>query len=400
MKDFSKKQDEQNKQNIETTKIEGENKMTDDRNKLKGIVDTGRVELEGFIAAARERVATVRDKYKGHMDETYVLKQQKKINEGVESAEQLHNLVTEVSTKVEECKGALSGVSALAKREQGRDVDEESKQSLAILKAKYYAQGGLIRRAYKKVRGKDISIRDALTVVYDTVSELPRFVTHLDDSLRTNESGMTDLKIDIMKAIEDTVTDTPQIRRDISVLEKGSGDTPSIEQMETEYSKLEKIWEQEATEGKESVVETRATMERLDLTLKEQRAMYDELMVREERYEQNIALLKSQLKKIKQYDELLRGVRRVVMDTRNYVEIQVPYVMKEIESQKTQVQALTGADSILTFLETQEAASKHLNDRIRLACDFVGERIGTIRQQTIESPTIYKQLTNGQPTEK
>lgn len=374
--------------------------MADEDDGLKGIVDTGRAGLEEFIATARERVATVRERYRGRMDEAYVLKKQRKVNDGIESAEQLQGLVTEVSVKVDECKGALSGVSALARKEQGSDIDGESEQSLAVLKERYYAQGGLIKRAYKKLRGKDISIKDALTIVYDTVSELPGFVTHLDDSLRTNEAGMTELRSSIMKAIEDTVMDIPKIRRDISILEHGSEHTPGLEQMQAEYSRLEKIWDEEAANGEESAAETRATMERLDIALKEQRAVYDELKIREERYEQNIALFKSQLEKIKQYDGMLRGVRRVVMDTRNYVEVQVPYVMREIKSQRAQVQALTGADSILTFLETQEEASRHLNDRIRLACDFVGQRIDTIRQQTIESPTIYHKLTDGQHTEK
>jgi len=144
-------------------------------------------------------------------------------------------------------------------------------------------------------------------------------------------------------------------------------------------------------QGKQTEAEVLYKLQQLETVLGGMKDEYSVLDAQERRAEQNIGLLNANIEKIGRYLEMLNETKKVVADTDNFAEVQVPYVMREIESQKTEIQTLGGVDKVLAFLDAQRDLSQALNVRIAMATKYLDGRVSEVREKCMNA-SIYLEL--------
>ncbi|MBI4980666.1 hypothetical protein HZC30_03875 [Candidatus Woesearchaeota archaeon] len=352
------------------------------------------INFDELKTKVNDTIARMREKYAQRIDDAYVLRQQGKVAEGIKKVRELQELVGVVSSKTEYGRRVMDGVIALAHREQG-NPQEGDKESLETLASAYYSRHSFLARAYRRLRGKPIvSIDEGLSILHETVSMLPGYVDRLHRELKEQEGGMRGLKTGLRGNVEMIIQEKPQLAQDREELYQ------KIEPLKAQYHELESVREQNSSQGRTTEAQVLSQLEQLELLLDQAQEAYTELATQEKRAQNNVDMLNSQIKKVDQYLILLSGTKEIVTDATNYVNVQVPFVKGEIESQKAEIRALSGVNGVIDFLEGQKVVSREINAKIKSASSYLAQKVEEVRKRDLEAPSIYPLLPAPEPKKK
>lgn len=333
-----------------------------------------------------DAIAGMRKKYAQHIDDAYVLRQQSRVEAGAKAVRELQELVGVVSSKTEYGRRVMDGITALARQEKG-EASEGDKESLETLTAAYHSRYPFLARVYRRMRGKPIlSIEEGLNILQDTVSILPEYVGKLHRELKEQEQGMRGFKSGLRETVESIIQEKPGLAQDKDDLHQ------RIEELKVKYQELESVREQNSSQGQSTDAQVLSQLEQLELLLSQAQEAHAELATKEKRAQSNVDMLNSHLKKVDQYLALLGGTREIVTDAANYVNLQVPYALREIKSQKSEIRALGGVNGVINFLEEQKVVSREINVRIKQASTYLAGKVEEVRQKELKAPSIYPLL--------
>lgn len=345
--------------------------------------------MELNIADMKDKIGTAmsqfKTKYKETIDEMYVLKTIQRVNEGIQTVVEVQGLVEKVNSEIGNTTQITKGVTTLMKKDSSSaDADEKS---LEVLTDVYYSKHNPISRFFMKLVGrKEVTISQGLDVLRDTVSVLPDYVNKLNEQLGKSETDMYSLKKELRGSIETIIAEKPELSANKESL------AAQIAEIEKAYAEYEGIRKENSSKGVSTEPAVLVKLEELELVLNQARDYQREIDTREKTSQKNIDLLNAQIKKVDQYLDLLGSTREVVTDANNYVNVQVPYILQEIKSQKSGIQAITGVNAVLNFLDNQQELSLQLNQRIKVATLYLGAKVEEVRLEAIQAHSIYPML--------
>ena len=344
------------------------------------------IDLEKLKDGIGKKVEGIRKRYQERLNGAYVLREQKRVEHGVQAVEQLQSLIGEVSSKVDYSQKVMGGVNSLMRRKRGMAQEQGDDEALETITSRFYAKGNFLTRPIRKLFKKSISIEEGLDILHDTVSEIPAFVQRLHGEIKAREADMRGLRVDLRGGIEQIILSKPQMTKDRNDLYQ------DITHIEQQYNELEAVRKANSEQGKQTEDEVLYKLQQLETVLGGLKDEYTILEAQERRADQNIGLLNANIEKIGRYLAMLDETKKVVADTDNFAEVQVPYVMREIEAQKTEIQTLGGVDKVLTFLDNQRELSKALNARIAMATRYLDGRVEEVRKNCMDA-SIYLELS-------
>ncbi len=339
-------------------------------------------DLEKLKESIGKKLGDIRQRYQERLNGAYVLGEQQRVEKGVNAVEQLQALIGEVSSKVGYSQKVMEGVNSLVRRQRGMVTEEGDEEALETLTSKFYAKGNMLTRPIRRLLGGKLSIEQGLDVLHETVSEIPAFVQRLHSEIKTREGDLRQLRTDLREGIESILLSKPELVKDkeelYSVLSK----------VEAQYNELEAVRKANSEQGKQTDGGVLYKLQQMEGILGGLRDEYTVLDAQERRAEQNIGLLNANIEKIGRYLGMLDETKKVVADTDNFAEVHVPYVMREIEAQRTEIQTLGGVDRVLTFFDRQRELSQGLNVRIAAATKYLDGRVNEVREKCLTA-SIY-----------
>lgn len=341
-------------------------------------------DLEKVKTQLGERLRGIRQRYQERLNGAYVLGQQRRVERGVQAVEMLQGLIGEVSSKIDYSQRVMGGVSSLVRHQNGTAQEGDS-EALETLTSRYYASGSFISRAVRRLRRKGMSIEEGLDILHETVVGLPPFVRKLHEEIKAREKDLYQLRTDLRGGIEQIIQSKPGLTVDKESLHQ------EIQRWKAEYAPLEEKRKSNSAQGKATEPKVLYQLAQLDGVLGNLQDEYSMLDAQERRADQNVDLLNANIEKVGKYLEMLNATKGVVADADNFVEIQVPYVMREIEAQKTEIQTLGGVDKVITFLDRQREVSQEINARISGATVYLAERVSEVREKCLTA-NIYPGL--------
>lgn len=343
-------------------------------------------DLDKLKEGIGKKLGDIRQRYQERLNGAYVLREQQRVEKGVNAVEQLQTLIGEVSSKVGYSQKVMAGVNSLMRRKRGMAGEEGDEEALETLTSKFYAKGNLFTRPIRRLLGRKLSIEEGLDVLHETVAEIPAFVQRLHGEIKARESDLHQLRTDLRRGIESILLSKPELVKDKDGLYQ------VLEKVEAQYNELEAVRKANSEQGKQTDAEVLYRLQQMEGILGGLRDEYTVLEAQERRADQNIGLLNANIKKIGRYLGMLDETKKVVADTNNFAEVHVPYVMREIEAQRTEIQTLGGVDRVLTFFDKQRELSQGLNVRIAAATKYLDGRVNEVREKCL-SASIYPELS-------
>jgi DNA repair exonuclease SbcCD ATPase subunit len=343
------------------------------------------LDLKAIKDKIGQSMAELRTRYNEKIDEGYVFKTIQRVNEGIATVVEVQGLVEKVNSKIDYTRQITSGVTALIKNDPASEDTNE--RSLEVLTDVYYSKHSPISKFFMKLVGrKEVTISQGLDVLKDTVSVLPSYVNKLNEQLGKSETDMYNLKKELRGSIETIIAEKPELCANKEAL------AAQIKDIEDAYKQYERVRNENSSKGVSTEHAVLEKLEELELVLNHANDYKREIDTKEKTAQKNVDLLNAQIKKVDQYLSLLGSTREVVTDANNYVNVQVPYVLEEIKSQKSGIQAITGVNSVLNFLENQQQLSLQLNQRIKVATAYLGAKVEEVRLEAIQAHSIYPML--------
>ena len=337
--------------------------------------------MELNLEDVKDYIYGLKGKYAEKYSELNAFRGHEKLAKGIEAVETTRELLDGLGEKVKEGHLVLRGTAQLmAKQEPKTDLDKEALEHLADI---YHGNQGLIKRMVCKVKGDKPTLEDSLEVIKDVADQIVPYVHGLTGQLVKRREELSQLRADLRQNVEDQIMMRLPLEQDISNIET------NIMQLESEYNTLESTRVTNAV-GREttdsSIIEKLGLLE---LALGGMRDTYVELKAKRKGIESNIEISNGQVEKVGQLLEQFANAQEVVYGAKDFVDIQVPYVLGEICTQQTQIRALTGVNRVSQFLEEQQEVSRQINDRIKIAVGYLDKKVDQLRDNTVKNPSIY-----------
>ena len=343
----------------------------------------------------KEKITELCEKYKDTKDSYLNERAYNKLSQGIEAVEEVRKLTQELSDKVDEGNIALEGTMAIVIRQKKQELKTTSEASLNKLEELYNKKSGFIRKIYAKTTGNPyITLRDGLNIIENTAEQIPPYVERLSVELSKRRGNLSEFRGELRSGIEKLLEKRTPVEKDILELEK------DMKVLQQEYDNLEKQRLENSSQGKQTAPEMLRELDLLELPINEVQEKYSELKVRKDSLQTNINLINNQVGKVGELIDLLDETREPVNLAREFVEIQVPYVLEEIRTQKAQVRSLFGVNRTINFLEGQAELAGVLNTRIKLAAEYLDGKVKQIRDNIINEQSIYgKQIQTNKKKE-
>lgn len=305
------------------------------------------------------------------------------ISEGLRLVEEVREVVDDLSQKVERGNVAINGALALTRQKIGT-LKEADKKSLENLRGAYDGERSTFGRLISRVTGnRHPPLKRALEMIGEVAEQIPPYVDRLSKELNDRRGELTGFKDNLRRNIESLIESQAPLQDDIYQLEG------LVKSLETEYDKLEQERVDNSSKGIRTEPELITKLGMLESVISEAKEKYSELNMREKHAQGNIDLINNQIEKINQLMKLLHGSQDIVYRAKDFVDIQVPYVINEIRNQGSQIHSLAGIERTVEFLERQRQVSSGINDKIKLAAEYLDKRVEEVRENTIASQSIY-----------
>lgn len=331
----------------------------------------------------KEKFSKMSEKYQGKIDSHLNSKAYHEINDGLRLVEEVKELVDDLSQKVERGNVAVKGALALTRQRIGTLI-EGDKKSLEGLRTVYDGERGRIGRFVSRVTGnRHPPLKKALEMIGEVTEQIPPYVDRLSTELNNRREELTGFKDYLRKNIEGLIESRGPLENDIYQLDD------LVKSLEAEYNTLEQQRLENSSKGIRTEPELITRLGMLESVVSEAREKYSELDSRKQHLQGNIDLVNNQIGKINQLMGLLHQSQDIVYRAKDFVDIQVPYVINEIRNQGSQIHSLAGIDRTVEFLDRQREVSARINDRIKLAADYLDKRVEEVRENAIASQSIY-----------
>jgi hypothetical protein len=326
------------------------------------------------------KLGELKSKYQEGIKEYSDSKVYKQLKSGIEAIEEVKSLNEELSDKIDEGNAAIRGTIVLAR---GRSGDED-KESLEGLRKIYEGERGIFKALGSYItRNKYPSLRDALNVIGKIAERIPSYIERLSGDVYSRKEDLISFKDELRNNIENMVCSISPLEQDIKELDE------MTRTLKAEYNSLER---QRADNSSNRIKNPPELLQRILLTelsleqLKDQRT---ELEVRKRNIDNNIDLSNNQVKKVGELVDLLNQTQETVQSAKDFVDIQVPYVIREINAQKSQIHSLSGVSRAMDFLEGQHQTSGEINMKIKVAAGYLENRVEKIKEEISGSSSIY-----------
>src|SRR3989344_1559448 len=310
----------------------------------------------------------LKERYKEKIASLADTREHDNLRKGIGALEGIKVMTGELANQVDLGCKSIEGTNSLMRRAAGVK-SEYDKKCLEGLSDAYYGEVGVVKRLMGRlpiVGRKYPTLKDALTIVENVAEKIPEYVERLSKELDERGQDLATLRTGLRNNIEGFIHQRRPLEEDISKLEA------QISKIEREHNDLEDQRYKNSSDGKETPLEIIEKLQLYELSLESGRSLHSELKARKDRLQANIDLTNNQIGKVGQLGGLLDETRHVVHNAREFVDVQVPYVLEEIASQRTQISSLAGIEQVSRFLETQARHSVEINERIHKATAYLG----------------------------
>ncbi len=338
------------------------------------------------IGSVKDYLTGIKDKYKEGMLRLDSQRNQERVLRGIENITSIRELLLEIDAKVEEGKDMIKGTARIMGSGDSLPTNADD-ASLRRLSDAYYGSQSFIKKIAIKVTGKSRpSLEEALSVIKDVTADIVPYVDKMSQELVKRRGELTQLRTELRGNVESYIDSREPMDLDIASLEL------KIKELDDHYKTVEQERAKNAAGMTSTSPEKLKELELLEMSLSELRETYNELKVKRKTIESNIGITNSQVEKVGDLLELLDKTQDAAYEAKEFVDVQVPYVLSEINAQQTQIQALTGINAAMQFLSEQAEVSREINSRISYAAGYLSEKIDVIRQKTLDDTTIYARL--------
>lgn len=342
------------------------------------------------IESIRKTLSDMAEKYTDKFDSMRNTNTYETIMKGQQSVDEALRMTTEISIKVDEGKSVLVGTLALVGDEQAYNADalEVNEKGLVSLRTMYNGEKGTLGRLLSRASGavgikRNPSLKEALGIIKDVANEIPKYTERLSKDLSNRRNDLTSLRKDLIYGVQDIIEGRTPLKLDINKLEK------TLEEITAEYDDLDKQRENAHSNNKVFNPVSIERLGKLDLVMGEIQEQYTELNVKESRADKNIRLINNQIRSIKEALKLLTDSQEVVKSGEDFAKVQVPYVIKVIDTQGSQINALSGIQVSTEFLHDQMILSGAINTKIKMGIEYLGKRVEEVRTIASERDSIY-----------
>ncbi|MBR9706344.1 hypothetical protein GOV14_04885 [Candidatus Pacearchaeota archaeon] len=335
------------------------------------------------LGKIKDEVAQIGAKYKDGFVNYQNSKAYARIAKGIDAIDEIRKLTGDLSDKVEEGDKAIQGTIALVKQSQG-ETEQGNESALLNLKSMYEGEAGFFGRALYRVTGrKTPSLKKSLQIVENIAQQIPVYVSSLSSELDERKRDLTQFRSELRNDAERLIGLKSPLYDDINQLET------IIVNLESECEDLEAQRREHLDQKQQNSPELISKLRLLELTLDDAKDQYTQLKDRDGYIEGSVKMINSQIDKIRDQAELLDVSRQATSLAKDFVEIQVPYVVNDVRAQRSQVRALTGVNQATDFLKNQAVASGEINSRIREAAEFLNGKVDRVKDEIVSRSTIY-----------
>ncbi len=316
-----------------------------------------------------------RDSYQHYLD----LKELGRLEQGIKAVDEIGKISSDISHRVSEGHAALQGAASLVRSE----YSEEKSASLEKLSELWYANKKPMMRIASRVLRRKPTLKDALEIVGRVAENVPPYVERLSQQLSERRKELSYLRSELRGKVEEMIYSRQPLQEDYSALGE------KLRSLEDEYNHLENERVNNSSQGLSSRPELIQELGQLELIIGEAKEKYRELGAQEKIVSKGIENMNNQIGKVGQLLDLLGESQEVAHLANEFVKIQVPYVVAEIHTQASQIQAIVGIDRVGEFLRKQAEVSGVINDRIKVAVAYLGKKVEMIRDELSEKDSIY-----------
>lgn len=331
------------------------------------------------INSVRNYLAELGGKYKDSFQHYLDLKELTKVEYGIKAVDEISKMSSDVSRRVNEGHVALEGAASLVRR----DYSGRENASLEKLSELWYANKKPLLKVASRILRRKPNLRDALEIVGRVAGNIPSYVERLSQQLSERRQELSSLRNELREKVEDMIASRQPLQEDYNAL------GAQLHSLEEEYKSLENERLTNSGQGLLSRPELIQGLGQLELIIGETKDKYHELEGQERVLSKGIENVNNQIGKVGQLLELLGKSQQVAHLANEFVKIQVPYVVAEIRSQASQVQALVGIDRVGEFLRKQAEVSGIINDKIKVAVSYLGKKVEELRDDLSERDSIY-----------
>ncbi len=340
--------------------------------------------------------------YKEKFDKRSDKKTYERLRDGIEAIGEANEIVGKVASSVHRGNMAVQGSMAHMRRKIGKS-NAEDKNTLTLLREEYTggANNGYVKRALgvvplvkRFIPNREITLEQTLEIIADVAEEIPEYVSTLSNHLSNKRAGLNEFRTEMRYSIEELITDKYSLEQELPVLET------QISEMKSRYKELEQIRSDNSKQRIQTESSLLEEIAQLELGVGEIEEKYTELKGYQAHIESHIDIVNNQIGKVGQLLELLQESQKTVGEASNFVNVQVPYIVHEIQTQGAQIHALSGVDRALEFMQKQGDVSKEINTRIKIGAERLGVVVSEVIRDFSEDKSIYaedKKKIGGRP---
>jgi chromosome segregation ATPase len=345
--------------------------------------------MEIDLNQTKEKLYAICEKYKGDVGDFFNSETYRKIGKGVETLDRIKEMTEEVSSQVEEGHYALQGVVSLVRKEKGDELEIDQRQYLEKLRKVYEGDNGKLKTLANKVRGnKYPSLKEALKIIENVAEKIPPYIGKLSNELSGRRDELTSLRSGLRKNIENLIDSRTPLEKDMNHLERTN------QKLKTEYELLEKKRVENSSLEKKSEIDLVERLEKLEYAIGETSEKYTELETIKQTLKSDIDINNQQIKKLGQLMGLLDDAQKTVHFAKRFVDTQIPYIIGEVGTQRSEINSLFGVQRTLEFLEKQTDVSGLINDKIKQSLIYLDVKSENIRRKVLEKDSIYSEEPN------
>ncbi len=331
----------------------------------------------------QQNVKGATKKVREGIEQHRALRQYERVRQGLEAVAAVDGMLQELSLKVNQGHVAIRAASSLAAQKYRPKASGESGEAVQELGTLFYGQMNPFWRIVGKICGRKPTLQEALGIIHTIAEQTPRYVEDLSNRVSDGKEGLLSLKGDLRGAVEQYIAEKSGLERNAATLEG------QITPLQEEYTSLEAQRALASRKGEQTNTETLQRLATLDFKLSRLRDDYSQTTTRANNVDSDITITNAQINKVDSALELLGKVQQVVCEGRQFVQVQVPYVLREIEAQESQVGALTGIQGVLNFLGAQSTVSRDVNLRIRDAASYLSGKVQELRTELEGNSSIF-----------
>ena len=331
------------------------------------------------IPGAKDYLLKLGSKYRDSYEHYLDLKELGRLEQGIKAVDEIGKISSDISQRVSEGYVALQGATNLARK----DYSEGKSVSLKKLSELWYADKRPLMRITSRVLRRKPGLKDALIIIGRVAENIPPYVERLSNQLSEKRKELSDLRGELREKVEKMIVNRRPLQEDYNALSE------QLHSLEEGYKSLESERLDNSSRGLESRPELIESLGKLELIIGEAKDKYRELEAQEMIVSKGIENINNQIGKVGQLLDLLGENQQVAHLANEFVKIQVPYVVAEINTQASEIQALVGIDRVGDFLRKQADVSGGVNDRIKLAVAHLGKKVEDLRDDLSERDSIY-----------